>query len=846
MKKALLRTGILLVLFIAAVIFFYGNIEEHSYADEIITVEASEAILPVISFYVNGNEINQTKGFTVLQEENHPRESITPVSTAQTFGIFIKEKNSEVKLLDVDVFDLPNLNKVSHFSTNTISKGEDGRLYAELTIDEQLAENVEYLLRVSLTTATGDKVYYYTRLLVATFGSLSESVSFVTNFHNSAFDKNKVYELEGVMESDDDKVITDYSHIDITADMETLSYGSMQPTELYCYVPQITEYNESYVSATMIYWIEAFTSEGLESYRCKENFRFQYSSYRTYLYNFDRTMESVFKGNHFTIGASEMKLGITESPEVSRIYSDNGEHMLFSYQGILWHLNMKTNALTKVLSYGDEDYDRSGKIEHGFELLSIEDNGDAEFAVYGYIGNGVYEGRMGIIYYYYHSEENRIEEKIFIPVSVEFEELEGEFGKVSYTSKLNIFYFTLFDGFYSYELDTNVLKTIVDDMGENWIYFEDEQILCYNENQDITQNQRIVIYDVKNGEASYIMAKKNRVVTLLGTVDGRIVYGNGVAEYLSFYEDGNDMLPLTDVVIAELDGLTVESYKTSEGYYVGEVEINPGVIDLSLYQLGSVASGENLTSFEYVKKDVIINLNKTSEKSASYISRTNDITGKEYYIVLPSTYTPSKNPDKKETMATVIKTDTSAIINKDKCSEYHVLAYGDIVMSTDSLGEAISYADATLSTVINSEGTVCWKRGVMSGSASLENTEVSYINSERNSWQAAMQMLFNYEGISTDAKSLDLKQKPMYSWLCEYLGDSVAMVEGASLEQILYYVSEGKPVLAPLDDYYVMIIGYSEENVSYLDPVSGEKKTKTKNSAEQLFKASGGIYYVYQ
>lgn len=834
-----------MVLFIAAIFFFYGTIDEHSYVDEVMTVESSEAGLPIISFLVNGNEINQTKGYSAMQEENHPRESITPVSTAQTFGIYIKEKNSEVKLADVDVLDLPNLNKVSHFTANSMTKTEDGRLYLEVTVEDRLAENVEYLLRVTLTTSTGDKVYYYTRLLVATFGNLTESVGFVNNFHSSTFDKNKVYELDGVMESDDDKVITDYSHIDITADMETLSYGSMQPTELYRYVPQITEYNENYVSATIVYWIEAFTTEGLESYRCKEDFRFQYSSYRTYLFNFDRTMESVFKGNHFTIGDSEMKLGITDNPEIDKIYSSNGEHMLFAYQGILWHLNMSDNTLTKVLSFGDEDYDRVGKIEHGFELLSIDENGNAEFAVYGYIGKGVYEGRMGIIYYYYHSDEQRIEEKIFIPVSVEFDELEGEFGKVSYTSKFDVFYFTLFDGFYSYELETNVLKTIVEDMGDNWVYFEDEQILCYNETSNVTENQRIVIYDVENGETSHIVAKKDRVVTLLGTVDGRIVYGNGVAKYVSFYADGSEMLPLTDVVIAELDGLTVESYKPAEGVYVGEVEFNPGIIDLSLYTLESEADGENLTTLKYVEKDVIINLNQEATKPISYTSRVNEITGKEYYITLPTGYTPSKNPDKKETVATVIKTDTSAIINRDKYSEYHVIAYGEIVMSTDSLGEAIGYADATFSTVIDKDGNVRWKRGVMDEKASLGNTEVSHINSERNAWQAAMQMLFNYEGVAIDATTLNLKQKPMYMWLKEYIGDSVAMVEGATLEQLMYFVSEGKPILAPIEDYYVMVIGYSEENVYYLDPITGEKKAKSKESAEQNFKAAGGIYYVY-
>lgn len=845
MKKILIRAGVLLAVFIIALIFFYNTVDEHSFSDEITTVEAGEASLPIISFSVNGNEINHTKGYTVSQDENYLRDSVTPVSTAQNFSILIKEKGCSVKLLDVDVLDVPGLNEVSHFETNNIEKAEDGRLVADVTISEPLSENIEYLLKVTLTTSLGDKVYYYTRLQVTTYGSLTESVNFVNNFHSSTLDKEKVYELEGVMESDDDTIIDDYSHIDITADLETLSYGTMAPVEIYKYVPTITEYNEEYVSATLRFWLEVYTTDGQETFECKEDFRFQYSSYRTYLFNYDRTMETCFEGDYFTIGKNEMKLGITENREIERIYCEDKSQMLFSYQGTLWHLDMTNNKLVNVLSYRDDDYDRNNSEDYNYELLSIDQNGNADFAVYGYIGKGVYEGRTGIIYYHYYAAEGRIEEKMFIPVSVEYSELVDAFGKVSYTSEFDIFYFTLFNAYYSYELETNVLKTEVEDLGENWLYFEEENLICYDDSAEQGTAKKIVILDITNQTKTYIEADEGKAVTLLGTVDNRLVYGNGNSEMISFYDDGKVMMPLDNIRIAELDTTVVKSYQPPESMYIGEVEFNPGVIDMSLYKLISPKEGESKAAFEYADKDVIINLNKAEETTRTYTSKVNEITKREYYVTLPTSYVPEKNPEKSGTAFTVIKTDTSAITGSGASSRYHVLAYGETVFATDSLGDALVCADSVLGTVMDNKGNVIWRRGVVKESTTIEGVEVSYVNESRSEEQAVIQMLMDYQGVQGDSATFNMKEKSMYEWLMETMGDSVSLVENAALSQVLYFVSDGHPVIATLSDYYVVIIGFTEDNVIYLDPVNGNKVTKTKEEAEELFQKAGGMYYVY-
>ena len=80
------------------------------------------------------------------------------------------------------------------------------------------------------------------------------------------------------------------------------------------------------------------------------------------------------------------------------------------------------------------------------------------------------------------------------------------------------------DSYYSYELDTNVLHTIISDMGENWLYFEKEKKLVYDEKQDKSSNTKIALYDIEKQETEYIEAPAGKVISLLGTIDKRMVF----------------------------------------------------------------------------------------------------------------------------------------------------------------------------------------------------------------------------------------------------------------------------------------------------------------------------------
>lgn len=844
MKKILMRMAVLLVIFAAGFAVYYNTIEEHTDIAKTLATGVSQPALPVISFRVNDNEINQTEGYTQSIDADCPRGSITPLSTEQKFDILINSKQTGVRKLETALLDIPGLNVIE--SREYTAFGRSGsRQMVETAVGETLSPGREYLLKVILTDSEGRKIYYYTRLEIAGYGNLAGSLDYVENFHACTFDKEKTAELDKYMETEEDRVNNDFSHVDIKDDLDTLSYGTLSVSEVYRYVPTITEYNENFVSVNLRFWVSAYTEEGLETYQCNEGYRFRYSDSRVYLYNYERNMDALFDAAFFDLSRSAYKLGITGGEQPECLYSEKKKHILFSYQGVLWHLDMDTNTLTEVLSYRDStDHDRQPDPEYEFTLLSVDDEGNADFAVFGRMGKGGYEGRRGILYYHYFAGEDRIEERMYIPINLSLEEIRDEFGKVSYTSEMGIFYFTLLDSYYSYELDTNVLHTEVEDMGDNWLYFEDSNLLVYDANPDPAQNTEIVLKDVKEGNTQIIKADAGKIISILGTVDGRIVYGDAAAENISFFEDGSVNIPYEKLVIADTDGSTVKEYKPGNGLYVCGVEVEPGLISMMRYRMTKKASGNDRAVFEYVDKDVIINLYKAAEKTKQTTSSVNPGTGTEYYFSLPTSYAPEKSAARRIAVTTVVTKDTSAAVIAEKKGRLKVYAYSYELPCENDIGKALSLAYDNAGTVTDEYGRVIWRRSVTESEKKLSEFAGTPATESLGVSNAVLASICAYYGSELNAASCSMAEKPLYLWLKDELDKDVYYTKDATLESMLYFVSDGNPLITKFEGNFVIITAYTGNTVTFYNPLTGDNKKMTKEKAETAFTEAGGVYIV--
>ena len=80
------------------------------------------------------------------------------------------------------------------------------------------------------------------------------------------------------------------------------------------------------------------------------------------------------------------------------------------------------------------------------------------------------------------------------------------------------------------------------------------------------------------------------------------------------------------------------------------------------------------------------------------------------------------------------------------------------------------------------------------------------------------------------------------------MGDTVSVVNlrGCTLDEVLYFVSGNKPVIAVTGgESMVLITGYTESTVSYYNPGSGVTVTKSLAPAQTMFEAAGNVFISY-
>ena len=81
--------------------------------------------------------------------------------------------------------------------------------------------------------------------------------------------------------------------------------------------------------------------------------------------------------------------------------------------------------------------------------------------------------------------------------------------------------------------------------------------------------------------------------------------------------------------------------------------------------------------------------------------------------------------------------------------------------------------------------------------------------------------------------------------LSKNLGKQVLDLTGCTLDSVLYYVSEGTPVLAKTADGIVIIAGYDQYNTILLKPGEAETYYYGLEESADMFEAAGNQFVTY-
>ena len=152
--------------------------------------------------------------------------------------------------------------------------------------------------------------------------------------------------------------------------------------------------------------------------------------------------------------------------------------------------------------------------------------------------------------------------------------------------------------------------------------------------------------------------------------------------------------------------------------------------------------------------------------------------------------------------------------------KYYVYGMGELKGIYDKAGYAIQKAESLSGVVISSKQAYVWEKG---------NRDLVYstgvqpfkANAGETSLQACERYMEQYEAQKAD-------------------------LTGCTLEQALYVVNRGCPVIALLDgDKAVLLVSYTKTDVTYINPQSGTLSTVGLGEMKKKMESNGNTYIGY-
>lgn len=841
--RVIRRIIILFIIFCGSLIFFGSSMKDNSYSTEAKIVAFEETSLPVIFMRVNGCDINRLHGYSVNLDAFLMRETITPVMADQTLTVVISENDYDIRKVTYEITDISNGDKFEDGAVIALDK-EDEYKTAKVKIKGALVSGREYALKITLISNESKRVYYYTRIMLSDASNLAEKLDFVDTFHNASLDNETAGTLKKYLETQRGADTTDYSYVDIHSGTNMLAYGSLNPEIIYQELPVITEYTKDTASVTLSYYMSMNTTSGTEYYKVKECYRFRYTSVRVYLYDYERYTEAIFDYRLVSPSKNEFKLGITGETDIEAEASPDGQLSVFVRSGTLWLYDYKNSQITNVFSFKQQntDYFRDIYEAHDIKILDVDDDGSVEFMVYGYMNRGDYEGRTGIVFYRYLQENMSVTELAYIPLATTYEILKGDIGSFAYITEGQLLYFTAFDRLYSYNFVSDRLEILSEDVNDDTMYYsEAKEYVAWQEKSEGALFVNVL--ELESGTMYKHEAEGDGYIRLLGSIDENLIYGYVRADDVSYDNFGNGIYPAYKLRIASYNSGALKTYE-KEGFYVTGVSVSGNVITLD-----RIKKNEKMYSgYEQAEQDNILNSVAVTTKPFMTNTRATDVMLKEYYLTLPAVVEMTGVPKLVNSRNIMAVNDTTVRITAPERADdiYYAYSFGEVISSGTDAGKVMAAADAGVGSMLDESGRVIWQRGSKKTKHEISGITKVSVSEELDSFMACVRMLCLYKNLDI-VPGADLRSNGNITDSIEvYMKLQVMDLSGASLEEVLNFVSDNRPVIGMLsDNRAVLIYGYDSNYVTMYNPYTGKTLKMDLDEADEKFSECGNRFIGY-
>lgn len=751
--------------------------------------------LPTISIVSQGETYGDFFGYKTQIDLGRVRNGLIPLDVNRNIDINLNGNGNAVSAVSYELNTGDGNRRIAGGEIEGLSGA--GQSTAGLSLSNLTEEGKEYMLTLKLETP--EPLYYYMRVKYVERGYEKECLDFARYFMETAL-SNEYKELATYMEP---KNVTrnGLSRVTINSSLNDVGWQGFDIVD--CTKPSVSfaEIDRNYTALNLKYIVTgAKGGDSSGTYIVKEYYRMRHGEERIFLLDYERELIQLFDPQMVTLTDENLILG--QSGERIEFLSNRaGTNVAFVWGKDLYEYNAAQSQLSKIFSFGPVDINDSRTMhdEYNIDILKIDENGNVDYSVYGYMNAGVHEGYCGIGLYHYDYLEDRTTEQAFISTDHSFTSLSSGFNGGIFLSSNGKLYVSVEGEIYRSDLETGRTETLIS-AKEGFAYSlsEEGRYLAYS-NIDGKSITLVDLFSEKVNEIGTDPGKRLRVIEFMGE---DLVYGLINEEDYTDKNREDNLFPMEEVRIINLSnegGELLKSY-SRPGEYVLKLKKE------SSYNVSLTLAEKHGDVFVESKKDSIQNTAALGDSMAVL-----SVMDYERLSKVAITFTGKKNNKEALTLRDFDKislsyyTGSDIFVNADPDSTvYYAFRGMDVTDSSYFPGEAIKSAFMGSGYCVDNDGRYIWQYGRGLSKSPME-------------WQPESK-----EGL----RKINLT--------------------GCDLEEVLSYVYRERPVYVhEKGENPLIIVGYDSNSVTFVNATTMDSEKMLIEDAKTLFSNLGKTFVCY-
>lgn len=839
MKRAIIKGAVFGAVFFIA-LFVISHLVNQGNND--LTVEMAKATYPLVYMEKDGVIYNCLHGYGKAMDTGFERDTITVLDENRGTDVCVETFGSKIETIGFEVRSVDGSRLIEDGELTEYSK-EHEKIRFYLSLKDLIEQDTDYCLVILLTDENGKEIRYYTRAIWAEEYNTGPKLEFVRDFHTKTFQKGAAKELTKYLESNSEGDNSTFHKVNIHSSLSQVTWGDMEITKLSEPIPDIKDITEQTASITQTYFVSTGADKNKIFHRVEEYYRIRYTEERTYLLDFERTMEQIFSERDVPFENNKLSLGIT-SAEFDFVESEDGNIFAFENEGRLFSYNVTDNKMSVLFGFYDSENRDARTLyqKHKIRILNVDEAGNIQFAVYGYMNRGRHEGDVGIQIYHYNSTLNTVEETIYIPYDKSADVLLCELNNLLYMNRENALFFMLEGTVYAVDLVNKTCEILTEDMNDGSVQVsENGKMVVWQKSQNMYTCRELVLTDLSTRRQIELIARSGDYILPLGFMGEDLIYGLAHSKDIKRDSTGRVIFPMYVLYIQNVEGDILKEYR-QDNIYVTECKIVENQIAMSRIVLDEEgnymsASDDQIMSSESVDsgKNTIQVINAGVYEKQVQIVLKEEVDKKSLKILTP-----------KEVLFEGGR-ELSVLDFESQKERFYVYGPNGVEGIFMSPANAVSLAYDRAGVVINDAGKYIFRRGNRVSRNQIMAIKGVAVGEGQSSISVCLDTVLELEGVVRNTMPLLEQGRGLYDILQEALNEyEVLDLAGCPLDAVLYYVNQDSPVIAMMNDgNAVLVTGFNETQVVIMDPLSGKLYKKGMKDADVWFAESGNNFVTY-